>query len=262
PDVSEAVDHILRGWTLFPEVRKIDYQTGTMKVLQTDVKNLPGVEVTDLDVRPPVSLAERASDRDSAPMPVGKEEVRIFLYGIGKSFLDRILDRLNLHNVKMTKNIHDAHALLVLRPSARPGSKILQLAQDYEVPVYYAKANTMPQIQKALREALAASAQGFSGLTGTNPLNSDEPFQDEAELALQEAQEAINKVLHENKTVELMPRRSYMRRLQHELVEKFNLLSFSVGDEPNRRLKIVPPSQEPLAVGPDVEDMDLDDEDL
>src|SRR4029077_18463998 len=42
--------------------------------------------------------------------------------------------------------------------------------------------------------------------------------------------------------IELAPRRSYIRRLQHQLVERFNLSSRSVGDEPMRRLRILPPA--------------------
>jgi hypothetical protein len=37
-------------------------------------------------------------------------------------------------------------------------------------------------------------------------------------------------------------RQAYIRRLQHQLVERFNLSSRSVGDEPQRRLRILPPA--------------------
>ena len=67
------------------------------------------------------------------------------------------------------------------------------------------------------------------------------PFEDEMELALREAQEAIDTALNEKEAVELAPRRSYIRRVQHELVEKHHLTSVSIGDEPNRRLKVLPP---------------------
>jgi predicted RNA-binding protein Jag len=67
--------------------------------------------------------------------------------------------------------------------------------------------------------------------------------EDETEEALKEAQSAIERVLSEKKSIDLTPRRSYLRRLQHELAEKYNLLSFSIGDEPNRRLKILPPNE-------------------
>jgi len=241
---------------------------------------------------PPVTL----SDRDSAPLLPGTQEFRIFLYGIAKGFVDRVLERLNLHHIRVTKNIHDAHAVLILRGNARPGSKILQLAEDYQVPVFFAKTNTMPQIQRVLREAIetvsGTASPGFAPGFG-NAEDDDEPvgapsgykaapvvgaqrpgptqpgprpeprsenrqepradrqghehFEDENELALREAHDAIQAVVNQGIPIELTPRRSYIRRLQHELVDQANLISFSVGDEPNRRLKLVPPKAKAAA---------------
>lgn len=236
PDVAEAIDHLLRGWTLFPEIRKVDMETGATKVLRTDFEVMPGhlAEPEEGEFNPG-EFAEHA--RDLAALPVNEEECRIFLYGISKSFLDRILERLNMHHVRITKNVYDANAVIALKGNARPGSKILKLAQDYEVPVFYAKTNTMPQIQRALREALDAEAGTFAEQLAHSPV------EDELELALKEAQDAVDQALQEVIAVELAPRRSYIRRLQHELVEKHHLTSISIGDEPNRRLKVLPPKQ-------------------
>jgi stage III sporulation protein SpoIIIAA len=235
PDVAEAVDHLLRGWTLFPEIRKVDAETGATKVLRTDFEVMPGhlAEPEEGFFNPLDIAAEHP--RDLAALPVDQEECRIFLYGISKSFLDRILERLNLHHVRVTKNVYDANAVIALKGNARPGSKILKLAQDYEVPVFYAKTNTMPQIQRALREALDAEAGTFAEQLAQNPV------EDELELALKEAREIVEQVLQSKSSAELTPRRSYIRRLQHELVEKHHLTSISIGDEPNRRLKVLPP---------------------
>ncbi len=236
PDVAEAVDHVLRGWTLFPELRKIDTTTGTTKVLRTDFEVMPDhVMQQSAGTFNPGGPTEHP--RDLAPLQAGQQEYRVFLYGISKSFLDRILERLNLHHIRITKNVYDANAVLALKSNARPGSKVLQLAQDYEVPVFYAKTNMMPQIQRALREALDAEAGAFAEQLANNPL------EDELESALREAQEAVDVALADQTPVELAPRRSYIRRLHHELVEKYHLTSVSIGDEPNRRLKVLPPKQ-------------------
>lgn len=234
PDVAEAVDHLLRGWTLFPEIRKVDAETGATKVLKTDFEVMPG---RLMDTEPgnfnPGEFTEHP--RDVSALPVGQEEYRVFVYGVSKSYLDRILERLNMHHIRITKNVYDANAVIAIKANARPGSKVLKLAQDYEVPVFYAKTNTMPQIQRALREALDAEAGAFAGQIAQTP------FEDEMEMAMREAQEAVEKALAEKIAVELAPRRSYIRRVQHELVEKHHLTSVSIGDEPNRRLKVLPP---------------------
>jgi stage III sporulation protein SpoIIIAA len=241
PDVAEAVDHLLRGWTLFPEIRKVDVATGTTRVLKTDFEVMPG-HIMDTEpeaFKPAGSYTDHV--RDVAPLPVGEQEFRVFLYGISKSYLDRILERLNLHSIRTTKNVYDANAVIAIKANARPGSKVLKLAQDYEVPVFYTKTNTMPQIQRALREALDADAGTFAGQIAHTP------FEDEMEQALREAQEAIDCANSEGNPVELAPRRSYIRRIQHELVERHHMTSVSIGDEPNRRLKVLPPKgREPI----------------
>lgn len=237
PDVAEAVDHLLRGWTLFPEIRRVDFATGATKVLKTDFEVMPGHAMEAAESPGLFESPFTEHIRDVSALPVGKEEYRIFLYGVSKTFADRILEKLNLHHIRVTKNVYDANAVIALKANARPGSKILKLAQDYEVPVFYARSNTMPQIQRALREALDAEAGAFAGQLA------HDAFEDEMALALKEAGEAIEQVLSENRPVELAPRRSYIRRVQHELVEKHRLTSVSIGDEPNRRLKVLPPNR-------------------
>jgi len=55
-----------------------------------------------------------------------------------------------------------------------------------------------------------------------------------------EAEEAIQTVMNEDRPVELAPQRAYIRRLQHELAQRFNLSSRSRGREPQRRVRILP----------------------
>jgi stage III sporulation protein SpoIIIAA len=226
PDVSEAVDHILRGWTIFPEVRKIDYTTGSIKVFQSDVEPIP------LSISQEEFQAEFQEDRKQGIEP---QNFKLYIYGISKIFADRILERLDLKDIGITRQVTEADAIIALRSSCRPGSKMMRVAEDYEIPIYFAKTNTMPQIQRSIREALNSDAGSFMEQMV------EMPAQDEMEIALQEAREAIEVALNRDQPIELAPRRSYIRRLQHELVEKHKLMSFSVGDEPNRRLKVLPP---------------------
>jgi predicted RNA-binding protein Jag len=58
--------------------------------------------------------------------------------------------------------------------------------------------------------------------------------------AMQEAEEAISQVLARSEAIALSPQNAYIRRLQHQLVERYNLASRSEGREPHRRVKIYP----------------------
>jgi hypothetical protein len=122
----------------------------------------------------------------------------------------------------------------------------------------------MPLIQRAVKDALTAtghdanvsSATIMTPRFRTDSVQGDEtfvddvtmlsaiphftPMEDEKEIALKEAADAIEQVKKTDRAVELTPRRAFLRRLQHQMIEEHQLLSFSVGDEPNRRLRIVP----------------------
>jgi predicted RNA-binding protein Jag len=47
--------------------------------------------------------------------------------------------------------------------------------------------------------------------------------------------------MSQDRPVELTPQSAYIRRLQHELAQRFNLNSTSRGKEPQRRVRILPP---------------------
>ena len=62
---------------------------------------------------------------------------------------------------------------------------------------------------------------------------------DEAEKALDEVKEAINRIKHGECDVELAPQNQHIRKMQHELVEQHNMESVSIGEGDKRHLRIV-----------------------
>jgi predicted RNA-binding protein Jag len=89
----------------------------------------------------------------------------------------------------------------------------------------------MAQIQKVIKDAL--------DLQNQDPTEVLQGYCDDAERALDEAKAAINKILEGAEHIELKPQNQHIRKLQHELVEQHNLESKSVGEGPNRHLRIV-----------------------
>ena len=87
----------------------------------------------------------------------------------------------------------------------------------------------MAQIQKVLKDALDIQPGDVEPLQG---------YTDDTEKALDEAKNAIKKVLEGAPHVELDPQNQHIRKLQHELIEQYNLKSEAIGDEPNRRIVI------------------------
>jgi hypothetical protein len=69
-------------------------------------------------------------------------------------------------------------------------------------------------------------------------MRGDQGSFDPVSAALQEAQEAISEVMASDEEAELSPQNSYIRRLQHQLAQKYSLASRSMGREPQRRVRI------------------------
>ena len=61
---------------------------------------------------------------------------------------------------------------------------------------------------------------------------------------MEEVREGIQRVQSTGMQVELAPQNSYVRRLQHQLVEQHELHARSTGSDPNRRLVILAPASE------------------
>lgn len=221
-DVAGSVDQLLRGWKIHPEIRKRDESTGDFAVVQ---KQEPiAITVATADGLAPFSQ-DWGNPQDT--------HLKVYPYAVSKGLLERVVKTLQLP-IEVVKSIDEADAILALKSYARAGAKIYSLAEAQQVPVYVVKSNNLPQIQKALREALHLDESAI----GAVDIEEDV---DETEIALEEARQAITRVVDRMEPIELAPRRSYIRRLQHQLVERFNLSSRSVGDEPMRRLRILPP---------------------
>lgn len=63
---------------------------------------------------------------------------------------------------------------------------------------------------------------------------------DPVKSAIYQTEDAINQIMSRGQPIELPPQNSFIRRLQHQMAERYNLLSQSRGREPHRRVKIYP----------------------
>lgn len=221
PDVTEAVDCLLRGWAISPEIRKIDDKGKTTEIHDAAPPEPPAEKVMEK-----VNF-EAYLDRYTKVMRPSK---KIFVYAVSRSIVEKIIERYGL-NAEVTRNIDEADVVVSHKSYSKSGAKIITVAKDYHLPIYFVRSNTTAQIQKAVKEALGIHVQPGDDVA-------EERFE-EREEALQEAQSAIYKVLNGAGTIELEPRRDNIRRLQNELIQKHNLQATSIGDEPNRRLKIL-----------------------
>ncbi len=222
-NTSEAVDYILRGWPIRPEIRKVD-----SKAPEAHFENIQEQELKKVDETPKDNKMNFSFSRQEYLEKV-KPLKKLYLYAVSRTIVEKIIESLDL-NVEITRNIEDSDIVIAHKNFAKGGAKILNSAQDLRIRILYVKTNSMAHIQKVLKEALDIQP---------GDVQATHDYKDETELALDEAKNAIKKVLEGAPEIELAPQNTHTRKMQHELVEQYNLKSVSIGDEPNRRLKVI-----------------------
>jgi hypothetical protein len=150
--------------------------------------------------------------------------VHIFPYGVSRSRLERAIVNLRVPAV-IARDYAGANLILALKATFRKDPARLTDARSRGMNTHVVKSNTYIQIESAVREIF-----GMQPILG----------QSDEDSALEEAESAIEQVQQSGHPVELAPQNAYIRRLQHQLVDQAQLNSQSLGDEPRRRLKILP----------------------
>ncbi len=225
-NTAEAVDYILRGWPITPEIRKVDENYDDK--INKKSENLIINKVNELDARAQSPL-NFSFNRQKYVDDV-KNHKKIYIYAVSRSIVDKIIERLDI-NAEIVRNVEDADFVIAHKNFAKGGTKILSVANEYRLPVYFVRTNSMSQIQKVLKDALHLTQEQVYQPKCTG-------FMDETELALDEAKAAIAKVMEGAENVELEPQPQNIRKLQHEFVEAHNLCSKSEGDGHSRHLRI------------------------
>lgn len=223
-NTSEAVDYILRGWPIRPELRKVDkqstesVQTEPIQVVPVEPKKTEQPEENKMNF----SFSRQKYCEQNKPFR------KLYLYAVSRTIVEKTIERLNF-NVEITRNVDEADIVLAHKNFAKGGAKVLNTAKEYRAQIFYVKTNSMAQIQKVLKDALDIRPYD-------NPENTG--YCDESEQALDEAKNAIKQVLDGAPCVELAPQNTRVRKLQHELVEQYGLQSTSIGEGEDRHLRI------------------------
>jgi len=219
-NVAETVDSILRGYEVPPEIREL--------AAEGEVKVLDG------------HRARRSTDRESeqrggetradlayvagAGNPAGQgptRERRVYPFGVSRQRLQQAIRETHYPAV-IVDHLDDADVVITLRPYYRRKPQTLHDAEARGIPIYVVKSNTILQLEQVL-------------LTMRSERSGDPVV-----AALKETEDGIGQVLNQYNPVDLNPQNAYVRRLQHMLVQRYNLNSRSLGAEPNRYVRILP----------------------
>ena len=129
--------------------------------------------------------------------------------------------------IEIVEQIEDADVVMTLKPYYRKHPQPIVEAEETGKPVYVLRSNTVAQMEACLAEVFSLNEMEAGRVAS----------------ALRETQEAIERVLHGTRSVELQPQKSDIRREQHQLVRQAKLLSHSLGREPHRRVRVLQNAQ-------------------
>jgi stage III sporulation protein SpoIIIAA len=241
PDVAQAVDTLVRGYPLQPEIRWRDakneihvekasaapaargmaqgtrrnYAAGNQRdsngAPEHEGRYLQNTSAPLMDYEQAVEMAERK--------PVRK--VRIFPYGVARNRLQQAAHRLGVPAF-VAKNISEADLVMTLRTYYRSRQQPITEAEARGIPIYVLRSNTVNQMEQSLAEIFNLSEDDNWNLN---------------EVANQ-TESAIQAVLNGQRWVDLPPASSAIRRIQHEMARQAELVSHSYGKDPNRRVRI------------------------
>jgi hypothetical protein len=205
PDVAAVVDATLRGQFVPVEVRWFeDGEIKTEKAL-------------------PFSAPQPEAVRK---IPKKGEPKGILPFGINRSRLEESIKRLKLP-VEVVSDIKEADLLMTSKSHYRRKPQLMKDAELKGIPIYVIRSDKVAQMEQGLANIYRGGERV-----------------DSVTQALKEAEEAIEEIQRTGQMVALSPQNAFIRRLQHQLAEKYHLATKSTGKAPRRRVQIFPNDDE------------------
>ncbi len=225
-DVAQVVDQWLRGFPIAAEVRWLgeDGRINRVREGRHVDTNTPAPWAADYQAPRPVD----GQQPPSGAVTAGEADPRVFLFGVGKDKVEAAAAGARVP-VEVVNELRRADAVLTTKTHYRRGSQLVRIAEATGKPVYVLRKNTVPQVEDFLR-TLAKDG----GRDAPRPRADEEHSEEVLARAMEEAEEAANRVLSGESSVRLSPQRSYVRRLQHLLGNRYNVASTSQGRDPER----------------------------
>jgi len=199
PDVAAVVDATLRAHLIPLEVRWFE----------------------EGEVKSEKALPYAAPEPESPKKPGrGLEPKNIMPFGINRVRLEESIQRMRVP-AKVVVDLGSADLLMTSKSHYRRNSPVLKEAEHRGTPIYVIRSDKASQMEQGLANIYRV-----------------EDRSDSVALALMEAEEAIEEIRRSGEPVELSPQNAFVRRLQHQLVEKYDFITKSTGKAPRRRVRI------------------------
>jgi stage III sporulation protein SpoIIIAA len=245
-NVAAAVDAILRGHPLVPEIRYRD--DGGQVRIEAAPQPAPTERRAAITTTGRLPFEKRGNSRQTGrprsgdvvereapeyvmeeviPAPRSRDgarpgqAIRIYPFGVSRGRLENAAENLGVP-IHIVPTLEEAQAVITLKNYYRKHPQPVTEAERRRIPVYVLRANTINQMEASLGDMFGV------------PVEIEDPM----ERAIAETQEAIRRILSGATSEELRPATAEVRRMQHEMARAANLISHSYGSEPRRRVRI------------------------
>ena len=235
-NVQKTVDMVLRGVPPRPEIR-VRTDVGKMEVVQEEqTADLPDPAFNQRFpalARATTSTGNGGQPKEpkipTAPRPDsgGGGIVKIFPYGIARTRLERAIREKKV-GAMVTADIETADAVMAIRSTYQSKPRKIRELAGKNVKTIVVRSNTFANIASALDDLVKGGSETVATTTRMD------------DKILTEVQAGIETVLQSGKPFELSPQTPSIRKAQFQLIEARRLASEAIGEDPNRRVRILP----------------------
>ena len=170
-----------------------------------------------------IAIPETAEVFDEPPSRI-PQPMKIYPFGVARNRLLQAAKKMRVPLV-IEDDVNKAQGVLTLKNYYRRRPKLITDAERQGTAIYILRANTMTQMEDFLADVFQLARP---------EVDDSDPFNE----AVHETEAAIQRVLAGTRVVDLSPRDSFVRRMQHQLAREANLVSHSYGQEPQRHVRI------------------------
>lgn len=228
-NVQKTVDMVLRGIPPRPEIRV--RTEGKVEVVQAE-QTTEHVDPTFNQRFPALARANTAAAPKEPKLPrperpaASDDGLRIYPYGIARTRLERAI-RERKSNAVVTNDIESANVVMAIRSTYQNKPRKIRELAGKNVKTVVVRSNTFANIAGALDDLIKGN-----GEPGSAAKQDDQ--------AMSEVQTGIELVLQSGKPYELSPQPPQIRKAQFQIIEARRLVSEAIGEDPNRRVRILP----------------------
>ena len=233
-NVQKTVDMILRGVPPRPEIR-VRTDVGKVEVVQEEqTADLPDPAFNQ---RFPALARAKSAGNGSPPkepkiaptLPTQDSTglVKIFPYGIARTRLERAIREKKVA-ATVTADIESADAVMAIRSTYQSKPRKIRDLAGKNIKTIVVRSNTFANIASALDDLVKGNVETVSTSSRME------------EKVFAEVQAGIETVLQNGKPFELSPQNPTVRKAQFQVIEARRLASEAIGEDPNRRVRILP----------------------